>query len=103
MTRKIRRRNKSQGADLEAQPEDEGGCALIPVLYSLLTLLYKEVRGKGAYDTSTHTAGRDGEASGSSALVGEADREAQSGPSTRSQAQAPKDGSSDSGGHSTIS
>ena len=26
MTRKVRRRNKAQGADLEAQPEDEGVC-----------------------------------------------------------------------------
>ncbi len=55
---------------------------------------------------STLKSGHDGEASGatgSNALVGGADREAQAGSSTRPQVQAQKDGPSNSGEHSTIS
>ncbi len=55
---------------------------------------------------STLTSGGEGEASGttgSNPLVEEADREAQAGSSTRSQAQAPKDGPSNSGEYGTVS
>ncbi len=54
---------------------------------------------------STFTSGGEGEpsgATGSNALVVEADREAQAGSSTRSQAQAPKHGLSNSGEYGII-
>ncbi|KAH9170245.1 hypothetical protein EDB89DRAFT_2190977, partial [Lactarius sanguifluus] len=82
MTRKSRRRNKSQGADLEAGTEDEG------------------VRRKGTHELCTLTSRREGEASGttrSSAPVGEAIREAQAGSSTQSQARAQIDDPSNPG------
>jgi hypothetical protein len=57
---------------------------------------------------STLTSDRKGESSGfrvtgSNVLVEEADREAQAGSSTWSQAQPPEDGLSNSGEHITIS
>jgi hypothetical protein len=55
---------------------------------------------------STLTSDLEGESlgvTGGNVLVEEADREAQAGSSTRSQAQAPKDSPSNSGEHSTIS
>ena len=107
MTRKTWRNNKSQGADLEAQPEDEGvqitTCLVLPT-----HPVYKEVRWKATREMRTLTSGlgREGEvpgATGSGALVGAAESEALAGPSTWSQAQATKDGFSNSGEHSTIS
>jgi hypothetical protein len=55
---------------------------------------------------STLTSDLEGESlgvTGGNVLVEEADREAQAGSSTRSQAQPPKDGPSGSGEHITIS
>ncbi|KAH8984555.1 hypothetical protein EDB86DRAFT_142650 [Lactarius hatsudake] len=73
MTRKTRRRNKSQGADLEAQPEDE------------------DVGREEAHQLSTHMSVREGEVSGATGsdthveAVGEAQAR-----SASSQAEAPK-------------
>ncbi|KAI9455669.1 hypothetical protein BJY52DRAFT_629553 [Lactarius psammicola] len=96
MTRKTRRRNKSQGADLEAQPEDEGVHYNMS-LCSPFTLLYEGARRKGAHEMSALTSGGESEVSGtagSNALVGKADRE---GSSTPSQTQAQIDGPFNSG------
>ena len=110
MTRKTRRRNKSQGADLEAQSEDEGVYHNNPplhVLYSPLTLLYKEVRPKSVHEMSTLTPYREGEspeATGSNVPVGYTVREAtQAVPSTQSQVRARNDDPANSSKHSTVS
>jgi hypothetical protein len=106
MTRKTRRKNKPQRGDLEAQAEDEGMYALQLVSYTPFTILHKGVGQSTAREMSTLTSGREGESSevtGSNVLVGEADRKAQAGSSTQSQAQPPKDGPSNSGEHITIS
>ncbi|KAH9170239.1 hypothetical protein EDB89DRAFT_1334484 [Lactarius sanguifluus] len=72
MTRKTRRRNKSQGVDLEAQPEDKVG-------------------REETHQISTHMSVREGEVSGASGSDThvEAVGEAQAG-SASSQAEAPK-------------
>ncbi|KAH8984566.1 hypothetical protein EDB86DRAFT_143572 [Lactarius hatsudake] len=75
MTRKTRRR-KSQGADLEAQPEDE------------------EVGREEAHEMSTHTSGREGEVLGTTGgdAPGDAVREAEvDSASPQAQAESPKD------------
>ncbi|KAH9036530.1 hypothetical protein EDB85DRAFT_2208233 [Lactarius pseudohatsudake] len=76
MTRKTRRR-KSQGADLEAQPEDE------------------EVGREEAHEMSTHTSGREGEVlgtTGGDAPVGDAVGEAEvDSASPQARAERPKD------------
>ena len=110
MTRKTRRRNKSQGADLEAQPEDEGMhitiCLVFPTHQA--THLLEEVRWKAAREMSTLTSGREGEASGTTGsnapVVGaDCELEGQAESSTRSQAQASSDGRLNPGEHSTTS
>ncbi|KAF8262908.1 hypothetical protein EI94DRAFT_1687705 [Lactarius quietus] len=83
MTRKSRRRNKSQGADIEAQPEDG----------------LREVRQQVAHEMSILRYGRRGEPSGgagSKVLVEEGDREGLAGSSTQPQAHLHKDGPSES-------
>ena len=75
-------------------------------MFSLLTILYKEVGLQTAHEMSTLKSGHEGEASGatgSNVPVGEADHEAQAGSSIQSQAPPPNDGPSNSGEHSTIS
>jgi hypothetical protein len=102
MTRKSQRRNKLQGADLEAQPDDElEGVHYNFIFYSSLTPLYKEARRKSAHEMRTLRSGHKDEASeatGSNVLV----REAQASSSTQSQALPPTDGPSISGEHITI-
>ena len=101
MAKKIRRRNKSQGADLEAQPESEG------VPYDLsctlgLPFLYKDDKLRDAYEM---TSGHNIEASGaaeSNAPVKEAVREFLASSSTLPQAGIQKDSSSGEPPHSEL-
>ena len=77
-----------------------------PVLYSSLTLLYKEDRQQVAREMSVLRSGREGEPSGGTGrneIVVGTDGDAQASLSTRSQVQATKDVTSNSGGHFAIS
>jgi hypothetical protein len=99
MAKKIRRRNKSQSADIEAQPESEG------VPYDLsctlgLPFLYKDDKLRDAYEmASGHNIQASGAAGGSNSPVQEMVCEVLAGSSTLPQAGTQKDSSS--GEHST--
>ena len=106
MARKTRRRYRFQGADPEAQSDDEG---VHDKLTTFLVLsVHQSLQGVGqlaVHEMRTLTSGREGESSGvtgSNVLFGEADCEAQAGSSTRSQAQPLKDGPSNSGEYIAI-
>jgi hypothetical protein len=73
---------------------------LQPVLYASFTHFYKGVGRQAAHEMSILRSWRKGELSGgtgSNVLVEEVERGAQAGSSTRSQAQAPKEGPPNSG------
>jgi hypothetical protein len=110
MTRKSQRKNKSRGADLEAQPEDGGVLYNLPcTTVTALTLLYKEVREKDAYEMKIHTSRRDSEASeafGSDVPERKKDREVHAHSSAHLQVGGQNDNPSNSGNsgkHSTFS
>lgn len=105
MTRKIRRRSKSRGVDLEAQPQDEGLLCNLPCIVTALNLRYKEVRGIGAYELDTHTSRRDSEAIEafqSNATEREKDRVVHA-RSSESQVEGQNDSPSNSGKYSALS
>ena len=103
MTRKTRRRTKSQSTDPEA-PEDKGThYKLVMCSESLLTFLFKEVRQQVAHGMSILGSECNVGGPGINVVAEEADHKSQAGSSTQSQAhEKDLDGSSNTDDHSTV-
>ena len=103
MTRKTRRRTKSQSTDPKA-PEDKGThYKLVMCSESLLTFLFKEVRQQVAHGMSILGSECNVGGPGINVVAEEADHKSQAGSSTQSQAHKKDlDGSSNTDDHSTV-